>query len=298
MFSRRHPFLFFTLIFSGIIATTIVLVSLLILLGTKGGELAAGERVGIIEIKGVISEAEEIVRNLKEFRENESIKAIVIRIDSPGGSVGPSQEIYRAIRKTIGSKKVIASMGAIAASGGYYIAAGANGIVANPGTITGSIGVIIGYTNFQELLKKIGLSPIVIKSGDFKDIGSPVRDMTDEEKALLQEFVDKTKRQFVKAIADGRKMDLTEVETLADGRIFTGQEAKELGLVDRLGNIEDAVEWAGKLGGIEGKIDTVYAKPKKMSWLRYLMDSVFKIMDERMVTSGGNPAYLYNSNSP
>ncbi len=197
MFSRRHPFLFFTLIFSGIIATTIVLVSLLILLGTRGGELAAGERVGIIEIKGVISEAEEIVRNLKEFRENESIKAIVIRIDSPGGSVGPSQEIYRAIRKTIGSKKVIASMGAIAASGGYYIAAGANGIVANPGTITGSIGVIIGYTNFQELLKKIGLSPIVIKSGDFKDIGSPVRDMTDEEKALLQEFVDKTKRQFV-----------------------------------------------------------------------------------------------------
>ncbi|MDH3720551.1 MAG: signal peptide peptidase SppA [Desulfobacteraceae bacterium] len=273
MFSRRHPYLFFILIFSSVVATAMILMALLVTLSTRDTEFEFGEKVGVIEINGIIAESKNVLNYLKRFREDNSIKAIVIRVDSPGGAVGPSQEIFREIRKTSASKKVVASMGTIATSGGYYVAAGANGIVANPGTITGSIGVIMGFTNYEELLQKIGLVPIVIKSGEYKDIGSPVREMKPEEKKILQEFAKKIHRQFIKDIVDGRKMDMEKVESLADGRIFTGQESKKFGLVDRLGNLEDAIEWAGELGGIKGKIATVYAKEKNFSLLRYITDS-------------------------
>jgi len=273
MFSRRHPYLFFILIFSSVVATAMILMALLVTLSTRDTEFEFGEKVGVIEINGIIAESKNVLNYLKRFREDNSIKAIVIRVDSPGGAVGPSQEIFREIRKTSASKKVVASMGTFATSGGYYVAAGANGIVANPGTITGSIGVIMGFTNYEELLQKIGLVPIVIKSGEYKDIGSPVREMKPEEKKILQEFAKKIHRQFIKDIVDGRKMDMEKVESLADGRIFTGQESKKFGLVDRLGNLEDAIEWAGELGGIKGKIATVYAKEKNFSLLRYITDS-------------------------
>ncbi|NNF99851.1 MAG: signal peptide peptidase SppA [Desulfobacteraceae bacterium] len=233
----------------------------------------AGENVGIIEIIGTISESKNIIDNLKAFRENDAIKAIVLRIDSPGGAVGPSQEIYQEVRKTTEVKSVIVSMGALAASGGYYIAAGANGIVANPGTITGSIGVIMGFTNFQQLLEKIGLVPVVIKSGEFKDIGSPAREMTPAEQQLLQNVIDDIHQQFITAISDGRKMEIARIEPIADGRLITGKAALSLGLVDRLGNLEDAVEWAGSLGGIEGEISTVYPEKEKLPLLRYLLSS-------------------------
>jgi protease-4 len=208
--------------------------------------------------------------------------------------VGPSQEIFREIRKTSSSKKVVASMGSIAASGGYYIAAGADGIIANPGTITGSIGVIMGFTNYQELLRKIGLVPVVVKSGKYKDIGSPVRKMKPEEKKILQNFSRKIHRQFIKDIVDGRKMDQAKVEALADGRIFTGEESKELGLVDRLGNFEDAIEWAGRMGGIKGKISTVYAREKKFSLLKYIADSSAKALLNRIADSSLSADYLYS----
>jgi protease-4 len=273
MFSRRHPYLFFILIFSTVVATAMILMTLLVTLSTRDTEFEFGEKVGVIEINGIIADSKNVLNHLKRFREDNSVKAIVVRVDSPGGAVGPSQEIFREIRKTSATKKVVASMGTIATSGGYYIAAGANGIVANPGTITGSIGVIMGFTNYEELLQKIGLVPIVVKSGEYKDIGSPVREMKPEEKKILQEFAKKIHRQFIKDIVDGRKMDREKVESLADGRIFTGQESKKFGLVDRLGNLEDAIEWAGRLGGIKGKISTVYAKEKNFSLLRYITDS-------------------------
>jgi len=273
MFSRRHPYLFFILIFSTVVATAMILMTLLVTLSTRDTEFEFGEKVGVIEINGIIADSKNVLNHLKRFREDNAIKAIVVRVDSPGGAVGPSQEIFREIRKTSATKKVVVSMGTIATSGGYYIAAGANGIVANPGTITGSIGVIMGFTNYEELLQKIGLVPIVVKSGEYKDIGSPVREMKPEEKKILQEFAKKIHRQFIKDIVDGRKMDREKVESLADGRIFTGQESKKFGLVDRLGNLEDAIEWAGRLGGIKGKNDTVYAKEKKFSLLRYITDS-------------------------
>ena len=294
MFSRRHPYLFFILTFSSVVATAMIIMTLLFVIGTRDSEFEFGEKVGIVEINGIIADAKNAIHNLKRFREDSSVKAIVIRINSPGGAVGPSQEIFREIRKTSSSKKVVASMGSIAASGGYYIAAGADGIVANPGTITGSIGVIMGFTNYQELLRKIGLFPVVVKSGKYKDIGSPVRKMKPEEKKILQDFARKIHRQFIKDIVEGRKMDRAKVEALADGRIFTGEESKELGLVDRLGNFEDAIEWAGRLGGIKGKISTVYAREKKFSLLRYIADSSAKALLNRIVDPSLSADYLYS----
>jgi len=293
MFSRRHPFLFFILIFSSILAIVIIGTSLLFTLGSQNANFDFGEKVGIIEIKGVISDSKDIIAHLKQFREDDSIKSIVLRIDSPGGGVGPSQEIFREVRKTIGQKKVITSMGTIAASGGYYVAAGTDGIVANPGTITGSIGVIMGFTSFEELIKKIGLIPIVIKSGKYKDTGSPVRQMTEDEEKILQNFVQRIHMQFVKAIAEGRKMDAGKVKSIADGRIFSGEEAKDLGLVDRLGNLDDAIEWAGRLGGIKGKISTVYAPEKKYSVLRYIIDLSLNTLLNRTIHRDFYGGYLF-----
>jgi len=293
MFSRRHPYLFFILVFTSVVAIAMLGMSLLFVLGSKSSDFEFGEKVGIIEIKGIIADAKQVVHNLKRFREDGSIKAIVIRIDSPGGAVGPAQEIFREIRKTSNKKKVIASMGTIAASGGYYVAAGSDGIVANPGTITGSIGVIMGFTNYEELLQKIGLVPIVVKSGEFKDMGSPVRKMTAVEQKILENFAQKIHRQFIMDVVKGRKMDQAKVESLADGRIFTGQESKDLGLVDRIGNLEDAIAWAGNLGGIKGKISTVYAQEKKFSILKYFSESSVKALLNQVLKPQISADYLY-----
>jgi len=250
-------------------------------------------KVGVVEIQGIITESKDIIRLIKRFRENDDIKSIVIRIDSPGGVIGPSQEIYREIRKTTQEKKIIASMGSIAASGGYYIAAATNGIVANPGTITGSIGVIMAYTNFRKVLDKIGMVPVVIKSGPFKDMGSPTKDMNQEEQALLQSFVDQAHRQFVTAIADGRNMNIDRVKSLADGRIYTGEEAVKQGLVDRLGNFEDAIEWAGEMGGIQGRVSTVYKKKERFSFLKYVLESTLHDLINRVTRQDIFGGYLY-----
>jgi len=272
MFSRRHPFLFFILIFTAIISATTVVTALITKVGHREPVIGFGEKVGVIEINNVIIDSKKWLKQIKDFREDNSIKAIVLRIDSPGGAVGPSQEIYEEITKAIKKKKVIVSMGTVAASGGYYIASAASGIVANPGTITGSIGVIMEYTNFKELLGKIGLYPVVIKSGKYKDIGSPVRKMTNSEKKILQQFVDTVHTQFINDVAKGRHKDPACIRKIADGRIFSGQKALELGLVDRLGNFEDAVEWAAKLGGIKGKITTAYPPEEENPIIRRLLE--------------------------
>ena len=265
----------------------------LILSGVGGQDGFSGEKVGVIEIVGPIVDSKEINENLQLFRDDDSIKAIVLRIDSPGGGVGPSQEIFRAIQKTKEKKTVITSMGALAASGGYYAAAASQGIMANPGTITGSIGVIMGYTNFKEIFQKIGLLPVVFKSGAFKDTGSPVRDMRADEKKFLQDFVNKIHEQFVRDVARSRKMKVGVVKKLADGRIYTGLEAKKLGLVDRIGNLEDAVDWAGELAGIEGDIEVVYPPEPPMSFLEYLSGSSVDEFFDRVVDSKLKAGYVY-----
>jgi protease-4 len=298
MFARRHPYLFFFLVGFAIFATMV--------LGTLGTvawmgrtpDDISGEAVGVIEIEGAIADARNTIEQLRRFREDADIKAIVVRIDSPGGAVGPAQEIYREIRKTIATKKVVASMGAVAASGGYYVACAADGIVANPGTITGSIGVIMGYTNFRQLLDKIGMVPVVIKSGPFKDTGSPTREMRDDERDLLQSITSGIHEQFVAAIVEGRKMSRERVEQAADGRILTGEDAQAQGLVDRLGNFEDALAWAGELGGIEGPVMPVYARDEKLSMLRFLISSSISEWLNTVLHPGIYAEYRYLPETP
>jgi len=294
MFSRRHPFLFFVLVLAGIGAATVTLVGMLVALTVRssrlGDVMVEGPLVGIVELSGMIVDARDTLEDLKKLREDESIEAIVLRIDSPGGAVAPSQEIFRAVRLTAESKKVVASLGAVAASGGYYAAAATNGIVASAGTITGSIGVIMGFTNFRDLLDKIGLTPVVIKSGEMKDLGSPVREMSAAERDVLQHLSDRIHHQFIRDVALGRAMVEDRVAALADGRIYTGEEAMEIGLVDRLGNLEDAVAWAGEMAGIDGPVETVYAREKPFSFLDALIES--RLGEIMTFIASGRPAAL------
>jgi len=247
--------------------------------GAKPGEFSFGGRIAIVEIRGVIAQSSGVIEEIRQYREDDGVKAIILRIDSPGGGVGPSQEIHEEVLKTRMKKKVVTSMGSVAASGGYYIACGSDLIVANPGTITGSIGVVMQFSNFEELMKKIGIRGVVIKSGEYKDTGSPFRPMTPEEKKLLQGVIDSVQQQFVQAVAEGRKLDKAKVMEIADGRILTGEQAKQLGLVDQLGNLQDAIETVAKLVGIEGKPQVIYPRKRYSIWEFLLKDIANGIVD-------------------
>ncbi|MGE5698614.1 MAG: signal peptide peptidase SppA [Deltaproteobacteria bacterium] len=251
-----------------------------------------GEKVAVLPVTGLISDSESTIEQLKKFAKDDSVKAIVLRINSPGGGVGPSQEIYEEVRKLSGKKVVVASMGALAASGGYYIACAAQKIYANPGTITGSIGVIMQFVNVKDLIEKIGLKGMVVKSGAFKDIGSPVRDMRPEERELLQSVIDNVHSQFVGAVAESRKMDRVKVAMIADGRIFSGEQAKALGLVDVLGNLEDAVAEAGKMAKIEGEPRVVTPPKKKLSILELLKEEAKSIIGDKLTEQRIRLEYL------
>jgi len=216
--------------------------------------LAGKEGVAIVRIEGPILDSYQTIEELKAFADDPLVKAIVVRIDSPGGGVAPSQEIYNAVKRVRNeqNKTVVASMGTVAASGGYYIAVATDRILANPGTLTGSIGVIMQMANFQDLLEKIGVKSVVIKTGKFKDLGSPFRPMVEEERQLLESVMNDTLSQFVEAVAEGRSLEVAEVELLADGRVFTGRQAKSVLLIDEIGDLQDAIKLAGELSGIEG----------------------------------------------
>ncbi len=225
--------------------------------------LAGGDGVGVVELKGAIIDGQEIIRQLRRMKKDEHVKAVVFRVDSPGGVVGPSQEIYAAVKDLAKTKKVVVSMGSVAASGGYYVSAPATLIYANPGTITGSIGVLMKFSNIEGLMDKVGMKAYTIKTGKFKDTGSPARAMTDEEKAMLQGVIDSTHGQFVKAVAQGRKLPEEAVRAIADGRIFSGEQALVLKLVDRIGSMQDAVDEAARLGGIKGEPRLIRTPKKK-----------------------------------
>lgn len=268
---------------SVLLAGSVLVLILVALLGSiawfshlRGREagLMFGDKVGVLEVKGVIGNVQPTIEELAKFRKDGSVKAVVVRIESPGGGVSPSQELYQEIRRTVREKPVVVSMGSVAASGGYYIACAAQKIYANPGTITGSIGVILQFTNFEELLKKIGFRMEVVKSGPYKDVGNPGREMTAEEKAYLQDMVDNVHQQFVRDVARGRRMKVEKVREVADGRIFTGEQAMELGLVDELGNLKDAINAAAKMAAIEGEPKIVYPEKEKKSIFDYLFDRI------------------------
>lgn len=243
---------------------------MLILLRSMGGSASMGQKVAVIDITGIISKSDATIKLIHAYRDDPSVKAIVMRIDSPGGSVAPVQEIYTELEKI--EKPIVASMGGSAASGGYYIACAADTIFANPGTLTGSIGVIMQFTRMKGLYDKVGLEHQVIKSGQFKDTGSPFRTLTEEEQAVLQATVDDVHNQFVDTIAEARSnlLTRTEVVELADGRIFSGRQALASKLIDQLGNLPDAIKIAGELGGIEGK-PKVLRKQKKTSLFEQLL---------------------------
>lgn len=254
--------------------------------------LTSGDKVAVLPVTGLIADSEATIEQLKKFAKDDSVKAIVLRINSPGGGVGPSQEIYEEVKKLQGKKIVVASMGALAASGGYYIACAAQKIYANPGTITGSIGVIMSFISVKDLIGKIGVKGMVVKSGSFKDIGSPVRDMKPEEQKLLKEVVDNVHLQFVDAVAEGRKMDKKKVMKIADGRIFSGEQARELGLVDALGNLEDAVAEAGKMAKIEGEPRVVSPPKKKISIMELLKEEAKSIIGDKLTENRIRLDYL------
>lgn len=234
--------------------------------------LSIGEKVGVIEVTGVIADSRELTKQIDDFRKDSSVRAVVLRIDSPGGGVGPSQEICEEVTKLVRKKPVVVSMGSVAASGGYYIAAPATRIFANPGTITGSIGVIMEFPNIEGLLGKIGLRSEVVKSGPHKDIGSLTRPMTASDRAILQGMIDDVYDQFIHQVATSRHLPLNAVKALADGRIFSGRQALAKGLVDELGNFQDAVAAAGRLAGITGEPRLVHPPRKKPNLLDYLVE--------------------------
>jgi protease-4 len=252
-----------------IVVLLVIFFSALLFIGRmtdQRGPFSFGDKIAIVEIKGIITQSTEIIEEMRQYADDETVKAVILRIDSPGGGVGPSQEIHREVVKLKTKKKVLASMGSVAASGGYYIACASDLIVANPGTITGSIGVVMEFTNLEELLKKIGVKGVVLKGGEHKDIGSPFREMTPGEKRIMQDVIDNVHQQFIKAVAEGRKMEQAKVVPVADGRIFTGEQAKQFGLVDEMGNLEDTVDMAAKLVKIDGRPTVIYPKRRFTIW--------------------------------
>jgi len=235
----------------------------LLFISPEGDFVTSQDKVACVELYGPILNSKDIVGQLKKYRKNKSIDAVVLRIESPGGTIGASQEIYEEVKKIRESGKIIvASMGNVAASGGYYVACGADKIVANPGTITGSIGVIAEFFNISELVDKFGLKFEIVKSGKFKDSGSPYRTLTTEERKYFQELIDDSFQQFVEVVHKERGIDKEKLLKIADGRIFTGQQAKELNLVDELGSYEDAISLTIKMAGISEDAKIIREKRK------------------------------------
>ena len=247
-------------------------------------------RIGIVDITGLITDCQYITNQVKKFRQDKRIRGIILRIDSPGGAVGPSQEIYDEVLKTRESGKTIyASMGALAASGGYYIASAAEKIFANPGTLTGSIGVIMAFSNAKGLMEKIGLQPEIVKAGEYKDIGSPARAMTQKERNLLQSVVTDVHQQFIEAVASGRDISVAEVTKIADGRILTGRQAYSLNLVDQIGGLQVSIDQLAHKVGIIGSPKIIKETPR-VGFLDWVLKST---VNQSLINRSSIPSLQY-----
>lgn len=293
---RRHPILFGLFLLA--LAGSVFFAAAYTLGNLSGGKrtLTLADKVGIVPIDGVITGSKDTIEQLETFGKDPSVKAVVLRIDSPGGGVAPSQEIFGAVLELKKKKKVVSSLGSIAASGGYLVACAADRVVSNPGTITGSISAIMHFANAEELMKKIGIRATVIKSGKFKDIGTPTRGMTEEEREVLQDLVDDIYDQFLDSVAVHRKLSKESLRAVADGRVFSGRKAMKLGLVDELGDMTAAVRVAGSLAGIQGEPDVVWPPKKRSSLFDILLQDVraglTRIVQERPAGPVG-AHYLY-----
>jgi protease-4 len=302
----RYPFLYLVLA-SALLAALLLVFNASRESSVLPGPVLSRSKVALIDISGVITSsqgvsrgvtsARSVVLQLENYGEDESVKAVVLRIDSPGGTVVAAQEVYSAIKRLQEErgKVVVASMADIAASGGYYIACAADHIVASPGTLTGSIGVIMEFPNLEGLFGKIGVRTTTIKSGKFKDTGSASRQMTAEERALLQELLDDVHEQFIESVRVSRGLPADEVVALADGRIFTGKQAHRLGLVDETGDLRKAILKAAELAGIEGEPTVLREKKKTRIWdlLESRVMGVLPLLRGGVVPGTGRLLYLW-----
>jgi protease-4 len=253
---------------------TVALAFIVVNLALSGDRPSLGGltgRVGLVDVVGEISDSEPFVDQMERLERDATVRAVVVRLDSPGGGVAASQEMYEAVRKIREQgKPVVASMAGVAASGAFYVACAADSIVSNPGTLTGSIGVIMSFPNTEELFRKVGVRLEVVKTGKFKDVGSIWRPMTEDERNLLQDVLTNVYDQFIEAIADGRSLNREDILPYADGRVFTGDQALEYGFVDRLGDLDDAIQMAAKMGGIRGRPSVVRKDRRRVSLLDFL----------------------------
>jgi protease IV len=274
----RHPIVWGLVGIALMLATFFCVALLLtVVLTREEGVADSRMKIGVVAIEGVISSdlAKKAVRQLTKYADDPSIKAIVLRIDSPGGGVASSQELYEEVKRIrTGGKFVVASLGSVAASGGYYVASVTDHIFANAGTVTGSIGVLVQLANAEELLRKVGVASTVITSGPFKDSGNPTRALRPEERQVFQDLVDDVYQQFIEAVAHGRKLPLDAVRQAADGRIYTGRQAKDLRLVDELGTFQDAIMYAASTIGIVGKPKLVEEGKEPFWWLKFVLESL------------------------
>ena len=296
---RRHP------VVLGLVLLMAIGVLLYLVFYRAGAEYASPghksfslkDKIGVVPVEGVIADSIKISEDIDAFATDNSIVAVVIRVDSPGGGVAASQEIYEAIQTLKKKKKVVVSMGSVAASGGLLIACAADKIVANPGTITGSISAIMQFANLEDLFKKIGVKSSVIKSGQYKDIGSPMREMTPEERVIIQELVDDIYNQFIDVIVRDRQITREQVMAIGDGRVFSGRKAKEYGLVDELGDLARAAKLASELSGGKGEYDLVYPQKKRDSFLDYMFESAAsqfsRAVMQKAEKSLGGVSYIY-----
>jgi len=292
---KNHPFLFGFLIITFL---CVVFAICLWVIGNSGQFktlMPGSEKVVVVKIEGVITDSSPVIEKLDEIKDDADVMAVVLRIDSPGGSVAPSQEIYEEIIKLREEKTIVASFGSVAASGGYYIASAAHTIFANPGSITGSIGVIIEFANIEDLISKIGLKSVVIKSGKYKDILSPTRELKSTERGLIQGVIDSIHSQFIDAVAVGRGIEREKIAAIADGRIFSGEQAKEQGLVDELGNLQDAIKEAAVSAGIVGEPKVVYPDKEKPSILEFLLEGTLKEFQHMIFDNSFKAEYILNS---
>jgi protease IV len=301
MTDRRTNRLFGIVVGGGVLLFIALLAisALIYVSGSGSGSSAAvafgSNQVAVIEVEGVIVDSKEFTEQLKDLGNRSGVRAIVLHLNTPGGGVAASQEMYEAVKqfRAKSRKKVVASMSSVAASGGYYVACAADKIYANPGSITGSIGVISEWYNYGDLLRWAKLESVVFKSGQFKDAGSPSRPLTDAEKAYFQHLIDNMYGQFVSAVADGRKMDVQKVKELADGRVYTGLEAKQLALIDELGTLQDAVAGAGKMAGISGEPKVITPSRKSVSLLDLILGDARSVLHLDSDRSESNIRFQY-----
>lgn len=294
---KKRPFLMASLTVGGIFLFFLLVVLTAGFFQTGSVGVPVGAKIGVLEIEGTIYESRQLLEQIKEFSDHGSIKAVVLRVNSPGGAVGPSQEIYAELKSLAEVKPLVVSMGSVAASGGYYLAIAGERLFANPGTITGSIGVIMSFPNYQELMGKVGVETKVIKSGRFKDIGSSTRTFTTADRELLQELIDDVHQQFVEAVSKEREIPVERLQPFVDGRIFTGRQAKKAGLIDELGTFTDAVDYAAELAGITDDPDLIYPEVEGRNIIeRYLENTASRYLGVNVsVKQVVGPQYLWNA---